>query len=121
MCVAYFTPPCFGKIFRAMFCLLHRAALQAVFPKVASFVEEFHAGKPAGHVGDAPSARPVVKEHHSGSASAATAADKSGAAAGARSSGAASGSGQTIVLKETFYAGAEPRRVAALATARPAA
>lgn len=91
-------------------CVRTCACVQAIFSKVSTFVEEFHAGKPAGHTADAPSARPVVKDHHSGSAAAATAADKSaagGKAAAARSGGAGS-SGQTIVMKETFYAGAAP-------------
>jgi hypothetical protein len=80
--------------------------LQTIYPKVRQFVEEFHAGKPAGHIDAPPAAKPVVTDHSAnvGSASKATAGKKASTRSTAQN-GMTRGS-QQIVLKETFYASA---------------
>lgn len=89
-----------------------RSALQALFPKVATFVEEFHSGKPAGPSGgDATGTKPIVKDH--AASTAASAACKGANSTAAKAPAAATkapgaSSGRTIQMKETFYASAHP-------------
>lgn len=92
--------------------------LQTILPRVNALVEEFHAGKPAGHEPAAAdtgmSNKPVVTDHTraNGNANAADGPAKGAASKkGAASSGGARRSGQTIELTEKFYASARPCRV----------
>jgi hypothetical protein len=37
--------------------------MQAIFPKIQVFVDDFHAGKAAGQNGNAAASKPIVKDH----------------------------------------------------------
>lgn len=83
-----------------------------IFPRIKTFTDEFHAGKPAGYEptdAQKPSnSKDAVKkasEEASPSAAQAKSKQKSADATKAESSSAVS-AGQKIVVKETFYASA---------------
>jgi hypothetical protein len=77
--------------------------LQAIFPKIRTFVDEFHAGKPAGHNENSAANKPVVTDH----SAAQKAATKPAAAPQPKSNNGKSTTkrgSQRIEMKETFYA-----------------
>lgn len=87
--------------------------VQAIFPKIQAFVDDFHAGKAAGHNENAEANKPVVKDHNT----AAQQAKKPSAAVTSepikKSPAASTAAGITrgshrIELKETFYCCALP-------------
>lgn len=75
--------------------------MQAIFPPLQKFVEEFHAGKAAGSSDDAGKPAKTVIKDHSTSKPAAPAAPT--AAPSKASDGTKRGT-QTLQIKETFYA-----------------
>jgi hypothetical protein len=98
------SPPCLISSPRAR---SHRAViLQAIFPKIATLVNEFHAGKPAGHSASVADGAPVatakttVRDHKASDAPSALAKPQPSKGAGGNRAG------RRIEMKETFYASA---------------
>lgn len=83
--------------------------VQALFPAVSTFVNEFHAGKPAGQT-DGGSSADAAKAPSSSGAGAASAAAAAGAAKAEPkvAKKASKASGNSIKMKETFYASTVP-------------
>lgn len=76
--------------------------VQAIFPKVQEFVEEFHAGKAAGHNENAAANKTVVKDHTGAQAALKPEAKKAPASSASTTGGVKRGSNR-IEIKETFY------------------
>ena len=85
---------------------------QAIFPKIQEFVDDFHAGKAAGHNENAAANKPVVKDHNTAQKTAAAApgakkvspsTEPSKKPPAASSVGAVKRGSHRIEFKETFY------------------